>query len=126
MANWTPEGFVGKNFGVMAKMVPPPPVPPPILWGDESVVRQRLASGTKQISCVRQYANLLFPFSPKEVVELFRQHFGPTQTAFARLDEAGRAALAAQLEQLYHEHNLSKKGDTEVQGEYLEVRAIRA
>lgn len=39
---------------------------------------------------------------------------------------AHEAALAAQLEQLYHEHNLSKDGDTKVQGEYLEVRAIRA
>ena len=39
---------------------------------------------------------------------------------------ADEAALAAQLEQLYHEHNLSKDGDTKVQGEYLEVRAIRA
>lgn len=126
MANWTPEGFVGKNFALMAKMVPPPPVPSPILWGDESVVRQRLSSGTKDISCIRQYANFLFPFPPKEVVQFFRQHFGPTQTAFARLDEAGQAALAAQLEQLYHEHNVSKNGDTEVQGEYLEVRAIRA
>jgi hypothetical protein len=110
----------------MAKMVPPPPVPPPILWGDESVVRQRLGSGTKQIRCTRQYANFLYPFPPKEVVEFFRQHFGPTQSAFARLDESAQAALAAQLEQLYHEHNLSKKGDTAVQGEYLEVRAIRA
>ena len=126
MANWTPQGFVGKNFAAMAKMVPPPPVPPPILWGDESVVRQRLGPGTKQVTCTRQYAHLLFPFPPKEVVRFFRQHFGPTQTAFARLDEAGQAALAAQLEQLYHDHNLSKSGGTEVQGEYLEVRAIRA
>lgn len=126
MANWTPEGFVGKNFAVMAKMVPPSPVPPPILWGDESVVRQRLGYGSKEIRCIRQYANFLFPFPPKEVVGFFRQYFGPTQTAFARLDEASQQALAAQLEQLYHEYNLSSNGDTQVQGEYLEVRAIRA
>lgn len=126
MANWTPEGFVGKNFAIMAKMVPPPPMPPPILWGDESVVRQRLGPGTKQISCIRRHADFLFPFPPREAVAFFRKHFGPTQTAFARLDEAGQSALAAQLEQLYHEYNLSKTGDTQVQGEYLEVRAIRA
>jgi ubiquinone/menaquinone biosynthesis C-methylase UbiE len=59
MANWTPDGFVGKNFAVMAKMVPPPPVPPPILWGDESVVRQRLGAHSKEIHCIRQYANFL-------------------------------------------------------------------
>jgi SAM-dependent methyltransferase len=126
MANWTPDGFVGKNFALMARMVPPPPIPPPILWGDESVVRQRLASGTKQITCVRQHANLVFPFPPKDVVAFFRQYFGPTQMAFSRLDEAGQAALAAQLEALYHEHNLSQNGGTEVRGEYLEVCATRA
>ena len=43
--------------------------------------------------------------------------------AFAQLDEGGQAALAAQLEALYHEHNLSANGGTEVRGEYLEVRA---
>jgi hypothetical protein len=60
------------------------------------------------------------------VVGFFRQYFGPTQTAFARLDDAGQAALAAQLEALYHEHNISRDGGTEVKGEYLEVHAIRA
>lgn len=126
MANWSPQGFVGQNFQVMAKMVPPPPIPSPLLWGDEAIVRQRLGSGTKEISCVRQYANFRYPFPPKEVVGLFRQYFGPTQMAFARLDESGQAALAAQLEALYHEHNISQNGGTEVRGEYLDVRAIRA
>lgn len=126
MANWTPGGFVGKNFTLMAKMVPPPPIPPPILWGDETVVRQRLGANTKEISCVRQHANFVYPFPPKEVVGFFRQYFGPTQMAFARLDESGQAALAEQLEALYHEHNLSQSGGTEVRGEFLEVRAIRA
>jgi ubiquinone/menaquinone biosynthesis C-methylase UbiE len=126
MANWTPQGFVGKSFQVTAKMVPPPPVPPPVLWGDESVVRQRLGSGTKRIACTRQNAHFLYPFTPKETVSFFRKYFGPTQTAFARLDEAGQAALAAQLESLWAEHNTSNDGNTSVHAEYLEVHAIRA
>lgn len=126
MANWTPQGFVGKTFQIMAKMVPPPPIPSPLMWGDEAIVRQRLGPGTKHIDCVKQSAHFIFPFPPKDVVEFFRKHFGPTQVAFSRLDEAGQAALAEQLEGLYHEHNVSKSGATEVQGEYLEVRAVRA
>jgi len=126
MANWTPEGFIGKSFQLTAKMVPPPPIPPPVLWGSEPIVQQRLGPGTKHLNCTRQHAHFSYPFTPKEVVEFFRRFFGPTQMAFSRLDEAGQRALAAQLESLWMEHNLAKDGTTSVKGEYLEVRAIRA
>jgi ubiquinone/menaquinone biosynthesis C-methylase UbiE len=127
MANWTPEGFVGKSFQVTAKMVPPPPsVPPPVLWGDEQTVRQRFSHTTSTLNLVRQKAQFKYPFKPKEVVEFFRRYFGPTQTAFLRLDEAGQTALAAQLESLWTEYNSASDGTTSVEAEYLDVRAIRA
>jgi ubiquinone/menaquinone biosynthesis C-methylase UbiE len=126
MANWTPQGFVGKSFQLTAKMVPPPPVPPPVLWGDESVVKQRLGPGATKMTCTRQNALFAYPFPPKEVVMFFRKYFGPTQMAFAKLDEAGQAELAEQMERLWHEHNLSSNGVTEVKAEYLDVRAVRA
>jgi ubiquinone/menaquinone biosynthesis C-methylase UbiE len=126
MANWTPQGFVGKSFQVTARMVPPPPLPPPVMWGDESVVKQRLGSGVKHVTCTRQHAHFAYPFPPKEVVAFFRKYFGPTQMAFSKLNEAGQAELAAQLEALWREHNLSSDGVTEVKAEYLDVRAVRA
>lgn len=127
MANWTPQGFVGKTFRTMAELVPPPPgVPPPILWGDEAIVRQRLGRGTSQISCTRRNMQMVHPFPPKETVDFFRRYFGPTKTAFARLDAAGQAALAARLESLWSEHNTAADGTTAIEAEYLEVRATRA
>ena len=126
MANWTPQGFVGKSFQVTAKIVPPPPVPPPVLWGDEAIARERLGSGTKHVQFTRQHAHFAYSFSPRETVEFFRRYFGPTQMAFSRLDETGQNALAAQLESLWNEHNTAKDGNTAVMAEYLEVRAIRA
>lgn len=126
MANWTPQGFVGRSFQVTSKRVPPPPVPAPVLWGDERVVQQRLGSGTRQIQCTRQNAHFHYPFTPKEVVDFFRRYFGPTQIAFSRLDDAGQTALAAELESLWTEHNMSKDGNTSVHAEYLDVRAVRA
>jgi SAM-dependent methyltransferase len=126
MANWTPEGFVGKSFEVTAKHVPPPPVPPPVLWGHEETVKQRLGHGAKHVSCTRQQLQFSYPFPPRETVAFFRQYFGPTQMAFARLDEAGQDALAAQLERLWAEHNTAEDGTTAVKGEYLDVRAVRA
>jgi len=126
MANWTAEGFVGKSFRITAKMVPPPPVPPPVLWGDEKVVQQRFANGTKSVTSTRQLARFVYPFGPAETVEFFRRYFGPTQMSFSRLDAAGQAALAAELAQLWAEHNQSSDGNTVVDAEYLDVRAVRA
>lgn len=127
MANWTPQGFVSKTFRATAEMVPPPPgVPAPILWGDESTVRARLGQGSSEIRCTRRKVQMAYPFPPNEMVNFFRRYFGPTQVAFSRLDEAGQAALAAKLESLWEEHNTATDGTTAVEGEYLEVRMTRA
>jgi SAM-dependent methyltransferase len=126
MASWTPQGFIGKTFQATAKMVPPPPLPPPLLWGEENVVRQRLGQGTSSIVCTRQNVRFHYPFLPTQTVDFFRRYYGPTQMAFSRLDEAGQASLAQQLEALWTEHNTARDGTTQVDGEYLEVQAVRA
>ena len=76
--------------------------------------------------CTRQNARFQYPFTPRETVDFFRRYFGPTQAAFSKLDAAGQAAMAAQLESLWMEHNTAKDGTTVVDAEYLEVRASRA
>lgn len=127
MANWTPDSFVGKSFRITSKLLPPPPgLAPPVLWGEEATVRQRLSSGASSLNLTRQKFYFHYPFSPRETVEFFRQYFGPTQVAFSRLDETGQAAMAAQMEALWTEHNLATDGATRVETEYLDVRAIRA
>jgi SAM-dependent methyltransferase len=124
MANWTPEGFVGKLFRATAEMVPPPPgVPAPVLWGDEMVVRQRFSKGVANLVTTKQKAHLTFPFPPDQLVGFFRQYFGPTQVAFSKLDAAGQAQLSSRLETLWNEHNLAKDGNTRVEAEYLDIRA---
>ena len=50
MANWNPAGFTGRMFKVNSTHVPPPPgVPPPVLWGDDATVRERLVGGFENI-----------------------------------------------------------------------------
>jgi ubiquinone/menaquinone biosynthesis C-methylase UbiE len=127
MANWTAEGFVGKSFRTTSQWVPPPPgVPAPVLWGDEKVVRERFGNAVSELRAERRAVRFEYPFPPAKVVELFREYFGPTKMAFSRLDESGKKQLAAQLESLWREHNLSREGTTHVEAEYLEVKAIRA
>lgn len=39
LANWTPQGFVGKMLQCVASFVAPSGMPAPVLWGDEAAVR---------------------------------------------------------------------------------------
>jgi SAM-dependent methyltransferase len=126
MANWTPSGFVGQMFKLTAQHVPPPAdVPPPVLWGDETTVRERLGAGAKELKFSRVMCDFDYPFPPAKVVELFRQYFGPTQVAFSRLDAKGQAAFAADLEKHWSRFNQRSDGGTMIRGEYLEVVAFR-
>ncbi len=68
---------------------------------------------------------MAFPFPPKETLDFFRRYFGPTKTAFSRLDAEGQATLAARLESLWLENNTAKDGTTAIEAEYLEVLAVR-
>jgi SAM-dependent methyltransferase len=127
MANWTPDGFVGQMFRTGGKHVPPPPnMPPPVKWGDEETVRERLRDGIADLQLKRQMCQFKFPFPPAEVVEFFRTYFGPTQRAFDALDSGGQAALRSDLEKLWTEHNKATDNTTHVEGEYLEVIATKS
>jgi hypothetical protein len=70
-------------------------------------------------------AEFHYPFPPSEVVNLFRQYFGPTQAAFSRLDAQAQPALAADLTHVWEKYNEDKDGATLVYAEYLEVQAVR-
>lgn len=128
MANWNPASFTGEMFRAGAKHVPPPPgLQPPILWGDETVVRQRLSPYFTNIETELIPVDFDLPTSPAGAVAFFRQYFGPTKVAFSRLDEAGQKAMAADLEALWARANVSNQPDrTLIRNEYLQVTATRA
>jgi len=128
LANWTPEGFIGKMFKVFKAHLPPPPagVPSPMSWGDEATVRSRLQQGFAVLRLARRIALMRYPFPPAETVEFFCQYYGPTQRAFASLDASAQSALRRDLVDLQTANNIAKtSGTTEVAAEYLEVVAVR-
>jgi SAM-dependent methyltransferase len=126
MANWTPAGFVGQIFKITGRHVAPPPMPSPLLWGDEAAVGERLRDGFTNLQFMQRDIIMAFPMTPPDAVEYFRAWYGPTQRAFAALDEAGQSALRRDLEQLWTEHNSATDGTTRILADYLEVRATRA
>jgi SAM-dependent methyltransferase len=128
MANWNPGSFTGAMFKLGSQHVPPPPgVPPPVLWGDDAIVRQRLAAGFTSIHTELVPIDFDLPMGPAGTVAYFRQYFGPTQVAFSRLDESGQAAYAAALEKLWSDANTAADpaNHTLVHNEYLQVTAVR-
>jgi SAM-dependent methyltransferase len=127
LANWVPTGFIGQIFKTTGAHVPPPAgMPSPLAWGDEATAKSRLKDGIADIRCKRRAMTFAFPFAPPEVVEYWRQYYGPTQKAFAALDEKGQGALRRDLEALWTAHNRATDGSTRVESEYLEVAATRA
>src|SRR5499427_423326 len=125
MGNWTPTGFVGKMFKIIAKFIAPSGMPSPVLWGDEATVRERFAEGIAELECAVRIYHFEYPFPPDAVVDFFKTNYGPMTRAFDALDSKGREQLHNELATLWSAHNKSEGNTTLVDAEYLEVIAIR-
>ena len=127
MGNWTPGGFIGQMFKLTGSHVPPPAgMPSPVLWGDEATVQARFASGLSALTLTRRLYAVHYPFPPADVVAFFQQFYGPTNRAFAALDDAGQAALRRDLEAHWASANQGGSKETRIDAEYLEVTGTRA
>ena len=127
MANWTREGFIGQMFKTFAKFIAPAGMPSPVLWGDEETVTQRFGDTVTNLRMNRVLFQFDYPFSPAQVVEFFRQNYGPTTRAFATLEGTQQQALYEELTALWSANNSSSDPQrTLVQAEYLEVQATPA
>ncbi len=127
LANWTPEGFIGDMFRTTGQHVPPPAgIASPLAWGTEDRVRELLGARGAGLRATRRH--FVFRFESAEAyVEFFRAHYGPTLKAFAALDDAGQAALAADLAALARRHDRlgTDGGAVAIASEYLEAVATR-
>jgi SAM-dependent methyltransferase len=126
MANWTPSGFIGQMFKIIAKHIAPSGMPSPALWGDEATVRDRFRDGIATLKLTPRLYRFEYPFPPDAVVEFFRVNYGPMTRAFASLDANGQKSLRSELVRLWAEHNTAAGDTTLVAAEYLEVVATRA
>jgi SAM-dependent methyltransferase len=127
MANWTRTGFIGQMFALVSKFIAPPGTPSPVLWGDEPTVRERLGTGVSDLRMTRVMYRFEYPFPPADVVEFFRENYGPTNRAFAALPADDQAALREDLVALWSAHNQGAGANrTVVDSEYLQVLAIRS
>jgi len=120
LANWTPEGFVGQLFKVIGAHAPPPAgLKSPALWGTEAYLEGLFGSGA-DIRTERRQFNFRYA-SSAHWLQVFREYYGPTNKAFARLDSGGQAALERDILAVLDRFNTAGPASLVVPSEYLEV-----
>lgn len=124
LASWTPEGFLGHMFRVIAAHVPPPGgVPSPLLWGTRAHVEE-LFGGAKSIAHAARFFSFRYR-SAEHFVEIFRTFYGPVLKAFAALDLDRQTVLEADLLTLLRKFDRGDATGLVVPAEYLETVIIR-
>ena len=124
LANWTPEGFVGRMLTAVGKRVPPPPgLTSPIYWGTKPRLQELFPDVRALRAELRQF---VFRYeSAAHFVDVFRRFYGPTHKAFAALDPAAAALLEQDLIQLIRQFarpgRSSHSQAVAVPAEYLQV-----
>jgi ubiquinone/menaquinone biosynthesis C-methylase UbiE len=124
LVSWTPEGFLGDLFRVVAKHVPPiPGVQSPLLWGTDAHL-QELFKGAAAIRHTIRYFAMRYG-SAEHFVEIFRTYYGPVHKAFAALDASGQAALESDMIALLRKADRGGEAGLVVPAEYRETVITR-
>jgi ubiquinone/menaquinone biosynthesis C-methylase UbiE len=125
LANWTPEGFIGQLFKVIAVYLPPPDgLKSPALWGTEPHIVKLFGPQAGDIRCVRKNFNFRY-LSSKHWIQIFRDFYGPTHKAFAALDAGRQVALERDIVALLERLNVAGPSSLIVPSEYLEVVIVK-
>ncbi|HET9950486.1 MAG TPA: class I SAM-dependent methyltransferase [Candidatus Eisenbacteria bacterium] len=121
LANWTPDGFIGRLFEVVTAFVPPPAgIRSPMAWGTEPRLVELFGPQASDIKTKRKAYWFRYR-SAEHWIEVFRTYYGPTHKAFAALDEAGQKALHAALLDLLGRWTRCEGEALCIPGDYLEV-----
>ncbi|MBK8018355.1 MAG: class I SAM-dependent methyltransferase [Betaproteobacteria bacterium] len=125
LANWTPEGLIGRLFKVIGAHVPPPAgVKSPALWGSEPHLVELFGPQAADIRCERRNFNFRYR-SAEHWVQIFREYYGPTHKAFAALDESRQQAMERDILELLAEFNVAGERSLVAPAEYLEVVIVK-
>ena len=124
-STWPPELLVGRRFAQVARYLPAPPiaVPPPYLWGDPNVIRERL--GTAVTSIMFDRGRMLVPaLGVKHLCATMERSAGPVLRAVEFLSASDPERLAEfrrETEALVAEYF----EDNVVHQDYLMTRATK-
>lgn len=134
MGNWIPGDptLVAQILKVSSAYTPPPPEGfiSPMLWGVEANVIERFGKAgvpKENISFIKDSFTFKAPYSPAELVNNFKNYYGPTMNAFEAAENNGKSAdLQHELEVLFESQNKStSRNTTSIPATFLRVTVIR-
>ncbi len=123
LANWTPDGFIGRVFQTIGRYLPPAAgVASPALWGTPEHLRVLFPATRAQLR-VRERVFTFRYRSAEHFIEIFRTFYGPMNKTFAALDgsPAVQQAFTRELLDLIAAHNRATDGTMVVPSNYLEA-----
>lgn len=124
LANWTPDGGVGRMFGMMKPFAPPPPegAGSPFAWGTEEHVQELLGDdfGLE----LEKHTSHLRLGSGEEYWQLFVLSYGPTRTLAESLDEDRREEFHQAWADFF-DGNYASNGEIDHDREWLLVYGTR-
>jgi ubiquinone/menaquinone biosynthesis C-methylase UbiE len=134
MGNWIPGDptLVAQILKISSAYTPPPPEGfiSPMLWGVESNVVERFEKAgvpKENISFIKDSFTFKATYSPAELVNNFKNYYGPTMNAFEAAEKNGKSSeLQHELEVLFESQNKSgNKNTTSIPATFLRVTVIR-
>lgn len=130
MGNWIPGDptLVAQILKISSAYTPPPPegFVSPMLWGVENNVVERFVHAgvpKENILCEKETFEFNASYSPSELVNTFKNYYGPTMNAFEAAEKNGKSGeLQHELETLFNSQNKSAgKNTTSIPATFLKV-----
>ena len=131
MGNWIPNdptSFISQLLKISASFTPPPPEGfiSPVLWGVDTHIIERFGKAGVPSERISMNKDTFYfasaDKSPADVIETFRQFYGPTMNAFEAAEKNGEVEeLHQQLLDLANAHNRSKNGGASIPATFLRV-----
>lgn len=134
MGNWIPGDptLVAQILKISSAYTPPPPegFVSPMLWGMEKNVIERFGNAgiaEENISFEKDTFTFTAPYTPAELVNVFKNYYGPTMNAFEAAEKIGKAEqLQQELKDLFNSQNKSSaEGTTSIPATFLRVTVVK-
>ena len=124
MANWAPDGFMGRMFDLFNDFLPRPEgVPVPVQWGNEDVVKERFEGLAGSLELERRTAP--YRFDSVDEFLAFLENAGPQVAAKQALGPELYDEAMRRFRDIVAEFNQADGDSVSIEAEYLLVVARR-